>query len=299
MIYEKAVVGTKRNSRIVYIFDMDGVLVNGPFKRGVFPEVCKVLRPYVIASYDDGEEDITKRIMNAIQSRVRSLVCEGYAMAAYDWDAVLNWVAQKFGYPDSLDITRMVEKYCTMPGYVSLCDKDVPEVLDILRSKGGRLVILTNGFLRYQRPVLESLGLLSKFDIIVTPTEIGTVKPDPEAFEGVLRLTQTMETDATDLYGVVVGDSLSQDIWGANKAGLISVWKVDTLPTPWRMLDPKERASADGMLEYLRAHLERELYYQACRQPRLEECVPCFVIETIRELVELDLNSFWSKKYKK
>lgn len=283
----------RRSTQRVYVFDVDGVLVDGPFKTGIFPEVCHVLQPYVMATFGCNGEEATRRIMDTICARVRTLLCSSHPVSAYDWDTILNWVAKKFGYPDSFDIVAMVEKYCAIPGYARLRGRDVPEVLRELRSRGSRLVVLTNGFLKYQRPVLKSVGLLGMFDAIITPTEVGTVKPDPRPFRCALELAQALKTGSGISNGVVIGDSLSQDIWGANRAGLCSVWLVNSLPASWLTLDPLSRATVNGMSEFVQRHLETELLYQACGRPRVKECSPSAIVTSVRELLKLD----WEKKW--
>ncbi len=94
-------------------------------------------------------------------------------------------------------------------------------LLKSLQERGHRIVILTNGYEKYQLPLIESLGL-ENYDLLVTPDKIGYVKPQPEAFK--LAAKPFLEEDSREQEPVVVGDSILFDVWGASLAGFRAIW---------------------------------------------------------------------------
>ncbi len=87
-------------------------------------------------------------------------------------------------------------------------------------SKQCRLAIVTNGVSRTQRRRLDASPIQKYFEKIFISGEMGCQKPQKEYFDLVLE-----EMKASDKSRVlVVGDSLSLDIQGANNAGLASCW---------------------------------------------------------------------------
>ena len=80
--------------------------------------------------------------------------------------------------------------------------------------KRGRVFLITNGTPAAQYGRLDALGIRSLFDGIFVSDEIGFAKPDPRFFGYVLSREDC----------IVIGDSLTSDIAGANAAGIYSVW---------------------------------------------------------------------------
>lgn len=83
----------------------------------------------------------------------------------------------------------------------------------------GRIFLVTNGTPAAQYGRLASLGLESFFDGVYISDEIGYKKPDARFF-GVLLQREGIEREDC----LVIGDSLSSDIAGANNAKIACVW---------------------------------------------------------------------------
>ena len=66
---------------------------------------------------------------------------------------------------------------------------------------------------------LDALGIRGRFDGIFVSDEIGYAKPDRRFYEYVFSHTGLCAEDC-----LVIGDSLSSDIRGANNAGIESIW---------------------------------------------------------------------------
>lgn len=97
---------------------------------------------------------------------------------------------------------------------------DTYEVLEQLKTRGLRLLLLTNGSPSLQ---LEKLSmekrLIPYFEQIVISGNFGFGKPDPLLFHHALRLMGISADEA-----IMVGDNLNTDILGATKTGMESIW---------------------------------------------------------------------------
>ena len=94
------------------------------------------------------------------------------------------------------------------------------EVLSELRSRGYEMSIVTNGISQIQRARMAASPLAEYITGLYISEELGTAKPDPAFFEAVF--TDIGDPDRTKY--LVIGDSLSSDIDGAEAAGVDSVW---------------------------------------------------------------------------
>jgi putative hydrolase of the HAD superfamily len=95
---------------------------------------------------------------------------------------------------------------------------DVKPTLEEVRQT-YRLALLTNGAADLQREKIRASKLAPFFEVIVISGEVGVRKPEPQIFGLVLdRLSVTAEK------AVMVGNSPSSDVAGAQRAGLKGVW---------------------------------------------------------------------------
>ncbi len=99
---------------------------------------------------------------------------------------------------------------------------DARAALDTLRARGFRLAIVTNrafGGARF-RDDLASMGLDIDWEAIVVSVEVGFLKPHPAIFERALACLNLRPADA-----LMVGNSLADDIAGAQQAGIAAAWR--------------------------------------------------------------------------
>lgn len=89
--------------------------------------------------------------------------------------------------------------------------------LQALRAR-GRVFLITNGTPAAQYGRLDALGIRRYFDGIFVSDEIGFAKPDLRFFEYVFAHAPADRDNS-----VVIGDSLTSDIAGANNAGIPSI----------------------------------------------------------------------------
>ena len=79
---------------------------------------------------------------------------------------------------------------------------DTIEMLEELRKKGKKIVILSNGSGIRQRKELGMLGITGLFDMIVSAKDMGVIKPDPSGIRMVMRKIKTHAADT-----VYIGDT--------------------------------------------------------------------------------------------
>ena len=99
------------------------------------------------------------------------------------------------------------------------------ELLDLLRGRGFKLGIVTNrafGGERF-RDDLRSAGLDIGWDANVISVEVGYLKPHPAIFERALA-----ELNVRGSETAMVGNSLAEDIAGAQAFGMATAWKRST-----------------------------------------------------------------------
>lgn len=247
-------------------FDLDGVLMKNPFSTGVFPEVTRRIGERAGLTH--------KEIMAEIIGEAKSRMGRRKIVEAYDWDDIIGLVARKFGFLEPIDVAALVRQYCT-PEHI-YAYPEVPETLGDLNRKGYPLVALTNGFRKYQLPVLQALGIADFFDEIYTPEVTGAAKPEQEIY-----LAPQRRYPGPHIH---VGDTVIHDIWGANEAGAVSVWVYHDLPDAVAHLPLKKRGGHEMMEQLIADGIARDLNAAAYPEVTVRGSMPDFVIKTFGEL---------------
>ncbi|MFW6422297.1 MAG: HAD family hydrolase [Candidatus Bipolaricaulota bacterium] len=219
-------------------FDLDGLLVRNFFIDHVFPRLLNryqgKLQKVDLNSLDD--------LLNQLQKLHEQKLKGDDPVAAFNWDRL---VADLFDThpttqtPFTNALQYMLERARPRPY------PEVPSVLDKLSSLDElNMVVLTNGFVRYQKPILASCNLLKHFSRVYGPDRTGVVKPSPRAF----RYVQKRERD----YCLHVGDRLETDIKGAQEAGLDSwlVQRHSNLPRG-KHLDSSQEEERERIMELI------------------------------------------------
>lgn len=96
---------------------------------------------------------------------------------------------------------------------------DARETLQALHDKGYRLFAASNSFGHLQRSRLEQAGILSLFEDTYISMDIGYDKPDIRFYEEALHRCGLEPHEV-----LMVGDSMTTDILGAQAAGLDTVF---------------------------------------------------------------------------
>ena len=93
------------------------------------------------------------------------------------------------------------------------------ETLEALHAKGYRLFAASNSFGHLQRSRLQHAGVLHLFEDTYISMDIGYDKPDVRFYEEALRRCCLSPHEV-----LMVGDSMTTDIVGAQKAGMDTCW---------------------------------------------------------------------------
>ena len=110
---------------------------------------------------------------------------------------------------------------------------DAAATLDGLRAKGLRIGLGTNMTADWQHRKLARLGLIDRFDFIVSSEEAGAEKPSPRFFSVCERKARCPAEEC-----LFVGDNLRYDVFGALAAGMQAAWLEP---------DPAKRAGQPGV----------------------------------------------------
>ncbi|RJF71626.1 HAD family hydrolase [Deinococcus cavernae] len=199
----------------IITLDLDGVLMQNPFGSYVIPTVLKHLEGSAKLTHLTREE-AHKALRQAVTQEWQARMDRRDFVAAYHWDDIYQTVGRHYDIHDMPDVTALVNEGVAA-GHVHALP-GAHEALHLLRDAGFRTVALTNGYRKYQWPVLEGIGLAPLLDGLESPEAHGYAKPQPELFHAVGDVTAHF------------GDTLEHDILGANLAGVKAVWIVPALP---------------------------------------------------------------------
>ena len=93
------------------------------------------------------------------------------------------------------------------------------EVLRLLRSEGLHVGVVSNNVVSEQRMKLDILGLTSLIDTMTISEEAGAAKPDPKIYFVALERAGARAEET-----VMIGDAWENDVIGARRAGLRTIW---------------------------------------------------------------------------
>jgi len=156
----------------------------------------------------------TKQGFDYSRAAWRDLVARTFAdtVPAERLDAVFRDIYARFEQPD---VWRVFD--------------DVVPALGALRSAGFKLGVISNWDERL-RPLLDRLRLSQYFDVIVISIEAGVAKPTPGIFAQAAALLKTEPSKILH-----VGDSLHEDVVGAQEAGLSALKLSRSGANDWGM----------------------------------------------------------------
>ena len=113
----------------------------------------------------------------------------------------------------------------------------IPGAVDFVKalSEMAKVYIITNGIARVQHGRFKDCPLLPYIQRIFISEEIGAAKPDKAFFDRVADMIPDFDTTKA----IVIGDSLSGDIKGANNARLDCIW-----------YNPKEKKPGNEQIDH-------------------------------------------------
>ncbi len=105
---------------------------------------------------------------------------------------------------------------------MAIVSKPLPNVMEMLNALYGKVKmgIITNGLDALQQKRLDNTGTTKFFEIVVVSEVVGVAKPNAYIFESAFE--QIGDVDKSQI--LMVGDTLSSDILGANGVGIDSCW---------------------------------------------------------------------------
>ena len=133
---------------------------------------------------------------------------------------LLNQLRLIFDCPiNQLLVDRLLTHIDTMK-YIEIDAKAV-EVVTELKRRGVWLALVSNMMLpgKLLKAKLKKASILTYFDNITISSDVGFIKPHPEIFRRALTESKLNPDEV-----VFVGDTYQQDIIGAKRVGLKTVW---------------------------------------------------------------------------
>jgi putative hydrolase of the HAD superfamily len=160
---------------------------------------------------------------------------------------LLRWLVRR------LEVHRLVSRMAalyerTEPRSYRL-EEGVREALAEVRRAGWSIAVITNGNRHTQPAKLFSAGIEPLVDAVVISSHEGFAKPDPTVFRLAAQRAGASLEDAW-----VIGDDLRQEIAGAAKLGLRSVWLNPLSRPPSADVDLEARTFPDAVRLVLAAH---------------------------------------------
>jgi putative hydrolase of the HAD superfamily len=123
---------------------------------------------------------------------------------------------------------------------MSLIDGAI-DTIEMLRSNGIRLGMVTNGMGWMQRSKIDRFGLARYFEHIFIEGEVGVGKPDERIYVHAL---ERMSLEPTNTW--MIGDNLEWDVRAPKRVGLQSIWVRRTLTgAPEESQQPLVRSIAE------------------------------------------------------
>jgi len=121
---------------------------------------------------------------------------------------------------EHIDPVAIQQKYQRELGTMTYYMDDSDKLLPDLKQKGFRQYMVTNGVIITQQIKMKNSGFDRIVDGIFISDEIGFEKPRVEFFQAALDQMKDFDKERT----LLIGDSLTSDIKGANNAGIAACW---------------------------------------------------------------------------
>ena len=184
----------------IIIFDMDGTLIDS--KKDITISVNYIReKHYSLAPLSE------EFIVEAINMEVRNLPELFYGTPSYEREDMLAFEAH-------------YKTQCTQNPYLY---EGVLETLETLVKAGVKLSVATNAPTPFAKLMLDSLGVVEMFDVIIGADEVSSSKPNPEMLFKILNF---YKYDVSCDNAWMVGDN-SKDMQSASNArieGLFATW---------------------------------------------------------------------------
>src|SRR5699024_8582357 len=211
-------------------FDLDETIMQNPFKKYVFPEIITLIQ-------DSYNKDLD--VMELIYDEHLHRMSDNEVLESYDWDDIVAKIIEELGLDIQIDVEDIVLRHSISPR-IYLLEDNMLENLRKVKEAGYSLAAATNGYYKYQIPVLRELKLDKVFDKIITSDLAGCAKRDTRMLHEIMKSE-----------GVVahVGDRIDHDVLMANSLGITSVFINKNLPNQVLQLSLHERRNDGRVIE--------------------------------------------------
>ena len=168
------------------------------------------------------------------------------SVAAGDRSGTTEQLVRSVAADTSLDVAGALRAYHDAWEPTVAHDPAAVRVLTALRGRGLRTGLLSNT--HWPRALherwLREAGLLDLLDARVYTSDLGHVKPHPEAFRALLDAVGVDPARA-----VFVGDRLRDDVSGAQALGMRTVHMTGRPVEGWDVVPDAELVTLDGLVE--------------------------------------------------
>lgn len=245
-------------------FDLDGTLMQNPFVDWVFPEIEKLV---------NGQLTERRNITSMLVEKHEKLMANSQTLEAYDWDAILLEVLEDLDLDQklSINVEELVLKHTVKPK-VYLLEECIPETLRQLQEADYSLAVVTNGYYKYQYPVLKELGIVQYFDEIITPETNNCSKPDPRILDSIRNEGEVVAH---------IGDRIDHDVCMSNTLGIPSIFINKNLPEGYEEIPFTDRIKNTEIEKLCQEKWARETKDKEFT----DQCKPSVIIGSIKELI--------------
>ena len=183
----------KVNKHTVVVFDLDDTLYNElDYLKSAYREIAKFL---------DASD------WKALYSKMFSMYRSN--------NNVFEFLSEDF----KVDISKLLEIYLNHKPEIQLFE-GVLSVFNAIKSKNGKIAMITDGRSKTQRAKISSLGITEYFEEIIISDEIGSEKPNVSNFKAIEKSVEG------SLY-YYIADSLKKDFIAPNLLGWKSIALID------------------------------------------------------------------------
>ena len=199
--------------KTAFIFDLDYTLIENNAFRYAYENIPKILD---LSVSPEGFRDVFLGVYY-------ELVKKGQLREAFNWDFVAEEAVKRLGASYRSNLFHQL----FMEGIKNCLVKPRPntiEVLNRIKGRGNMVIILTNGYRKYQLPVLRKVGLIEIVDALLTNDDLPMPKPSIESFHVAAEISRRLGASKM----VYIGDHPFFDVYGALHAGMENiVWITD------------------------------------------------------------------------
>ena len=199
------------------LFDLGGTLMHS---RGDWPPTLERADHALTNKLREYDIELDSRIFRKHLHQYYDQREQDFRETTYHF--VLRDLLEELGYAevDESVIRSALDAMFSITQTNWILEEDAPATLRQLKSNEYQLGIFSNaGDDKDVQELIESFGIRSYFDFVLTSAACYYRKPHPRAFEIALAQWSVPSNDA-----VMIGDSLQADIYGAKNLDMQTIW---------------------------------------------------------------------------